>query len=112
MKTTQEKIKVMKACVDGEEIEVLDYNIPGRWIPFIYYSEPIWNWELRDYRIKQQRTHEEIMSNWFKDGNGWHKVDVYTPSNQSSHCYYFYHDWRLKEYFNTLEMAVIPPEGK
>lgn len=62
-------------------------------------------------KIKVKRTHEEIMTNWFKIYNKtWAKVISY---NSEFKCPYkvnkiFY----TKEDFNNFEMTEIPPEGE
>jgi hypothetical protein len=48
MSTTQEKIAVMQAYVDGVAVQVLDshgWNDLG-------IGNPMWNWDVFDYRIK------------------------------------------------------------
>ena len=46
MKDLKTKIEVMQAALDGEKIEFQDSN--GDWID----SDPAWNWNSTDYRIK------------------------------------------------------------
>lgn len=52
MKTTQEKIQIMQAFVDGKQIEN-DFNRVGEWVDWTIDAEPSWDWEEHDYRIKQ-----------------------------------------------------------
>ena len=48
MKTTKEKIEVMQAYLDGEQIEEsIDKKV---W----FTCEPIWNWAKCDYRVKKK----------------------------------------------------------
>lgn len=49
MTTTQEKIKVMQAFVDGKEIEFRNY----RKSDWVISADPIWNWIDNDYRVKK-----------------------------------------------------------
>jgi hypothetical protein len=49
MSTTQEKIFVMEAFCKGEAIQFQDSA--GDWCDFTK-NDPLWNWELFDYRIK------------------------------------------------------------
>lgn len=78
------------------------------------------NYKYAWYRKKQppqpQRTHEEIMTNWFyyRQLNGGQWVHVVGYQNRHKH-YLVFEDidsiaCRPKEYFNYLEMAEIPPE--
>ena len=50
MSTTQEKIKVMLAFVNGEPLQIKNYS-SGNWINFDG-QEPLWDWVDFDYRIK------------------------------------------------------------
>lgn len=52
MKTTQEKIEIMQAFVDGETIE-FNLNDGASWWSSNGSAEFTWNWEQNDYRIKQ-----------------------------------------------------------
>ena len=58
MSTTEEKIKIMQAWVDGLDIEytIRDKNIDGNLVSTV---EPVWNWKSHEYRIKQ-RWHDNI----------------------------------------------------
>jgi hypothetical protein len=51
MKDTQDKIDVMQAYVDGEEIE-LGSLASGGWTVYVGESCPTWNFRYFDYRIK------------------------------------------------------------
>ena len=48
MKTLKEKIEIMQAALDGEEIEV--YSTRGD--DWVKTNVPVWNWDNYDYRIK------------------------------------------------------------
>ena len=48
MKTLKEKIEIMQAALDGEEIEVYS-TIGNDWVKT---NVPVWNWDNYDYRIK------------------------------------------------------------
>lgn len=50
MKTTKEKIEVMQAYADGEEIEARSIEYNTEWLPDSY---PSWNWKDKDFRIKE-----------------------------------------------------------
>lgn len=80
--TTEEKIAVMQAFVEGKEIEVAAQSDLSCWIPV---EIPAWNWEECVYRIKQEppkpkvrpyKDAEELMAyinvhgSWFKDKEG------------------------------------------
>lgn len=54
MRTTEEKIKVMQAFLNGEKIQVYDKH-NEKWVDA--YT-PSWNWESRDYRIKAADEYE------------------------------------------------------
>ena len=47
---TKEKIEVMQAWDAGEPLQIKDYN--DEWLDFPTDSEPTWNWDNCDYRIK------------------------------------------------------------
>ena len=50
MKTLEEKIEVMQAFLDGKEVEIYnDVEDPCSWESI---SNPEFNWEYNDYRIK------------------------------------------------------------
>lgn len=59
MKTTQEKIAVMQAFVDGQEIECRNNRSGSEWK---VVNNPDWNWQYYNFRIKQDvpRTWEEF----------------------------------------------------
>ena len=50
MKTTQEKIAVMQAFIDGLDIE---YCIVGTWSNYTVINNPSWDWVGCDYRVRQ-----------------------------------------------------------
>ena len=70
--------------------------------------DPLWvidfehNWILEESE-KKQRTHKEIISNWFKTGHDWMKIECYGEDDK---CYYFDGSRYKKEYFNNLEMKT------
>ena len=47
---TKEKIKIMQAWDAGQPLQIKDYN--DEWLDFPTDSEPTWNWDNCDYRIK------------------------------------------------------------
>ena len=49
--TTDEKITVLTAFDNGEEIEVKHQNIKNQWQPT---STPIWDFSTCDYRVKPE----------------------------------------------------------
>jgi hypothetical protein len=56
-----------------------------------------------------QRTHAEIMSNWFKTKRNdiWLKVEAYIhEKSNTAEKYLFDEDWHDKEFFNDLEMKT------
>lgn len=53
MTTTQEKIAIMQAYVDGKKIESLSYNNnDARWMDV---TDPAWSWINNDYRVKKEK---------------------------------------------------------
>jgi len=54
-KTTQEKIAVMQACVDGKEIQL---GMNDVWVDAV--SNPRWNWADYDYRVKVEKKSQTI----------------------------------------------------
>lgn len=50
--TTEEKIKVMQAYVDGKQIQTRAALFKGNWVDV--NIEPSWDWALNDYRIKPE----------------------------------------------------------
>ncbi len=108
MSTLQEKIAVMSAFAKGVKIE---YRRKSYRLEWRSADDPSWNWEEFDYRIqpepvKPQRTHKEIMSNWFKGMYGYYEYVEFNPDKNTYFKYYFNGDWRSKDYFNTLEMLT------
>ena len=76
MKTTQEKLEIMQAFLDGEKIEMFDDDLKEwRWI-----TDPSWNWIEVDYRIKPEKQKQKRFltpmelfdrgATHMKDGNG------------------------------------------
>ena len=63
MKTLKEKIEVMQAALDGEEIEV--YSARGD--DWVKTNVPVWNWDNYDYRIKPK--HLEFWVNVHSSGS-------------------------------------------
>ena len=70
MKNTKEMIEVMKAYLDGEQIEEsIDQKV---W----FTCEPIWNWAKCDYRVKPKKkfvpfdTAEEFLAAQREHGDG------------------------------------------
>jgi hypothetical protein len=55
MKTTEEKIAIMQAFVDGKEIEYKSHKAENGDLlrPNKHVTEPTWNWPTFDYRIKE-----------------------------------------------------------
>ena len=49
MSTTQEKIAVMQAFVNGEKVQFADDR--SKWLDLLALN-PSWNWDEYDYRIK------------------------------------------------------------
>lgn len=60
--TTQEKIAVMKALVEGKEIEHASLLDLSNWKPVAF---PVWDWSHFDYRIKPE--HPKPKYRPFKD---------------------------------------------
>jgi len=56
---TKEKIEVMQAWDAGEPLQIKDYN--DEWLDFPTDSEPTWNWDNCDYRIKPKRQIERLL---------------------------------------------------
>ena len=56
MKTTQDKIKVMQAFVDGKAVEARFREEPFPWAPSGWFDvkkdDPHWNWRELEYRVK------------------------------------------------------------
>ena len=100
---TKEMIEVMQAYVNGKEIE---YKSKDNDIWF-NVDRPCWDWSIYIYRIKQkpQRTHKEIMSNWFLiPGHGWRKVSAYCPDD--GHPYVLDSIGYIKQKFSDFEMKT------
>lgn len=74
--TTQDKIQIMQAFVEGKIIETKDKSIAGAlYITMGNKKEPLWNWESFDYRIKPEPMEIQV---WCND-NG-------TPVALKSNC--------------------------
>lgn len=64
--TTKEKIEVMQAYENGEQIE----GTPKYTNEWCELDEPVWDWDSCDYRIKPKPlTREEITAQWVKDND-------------------------------------------
>ena len=50
--TTQEKVKIMQAFIEGKQIEIA-YKGEDNWFN-LDVTEPAWDWSLRTYRIKPE----------------------------------------------------------
>ncbi len=70
MKTLKEKIEVMQAALDGEEIEYMLGENDG-WRSYDS-GEPSWDWSCVDFRIKPKPL--EFWVNVYDDGTGEHVV--------------------------------------
>ena len=78
--TTQEKIEVMKAYLDGKNIQIR-CKTDTEWENWVVRGEPKWNWDTLDYRIKPESTYrpykdtEEMIADFKKRFNV--KVPLY-----------------------------------
>ena len=75
-KTTEEKIAVMQAFVDGKTIKFFELNemgvVDGEATPLqIQSKNPQWNWELFDYRIAEPTT-ELTLEAWIDPSGELH----------------------------------------
>lgn len=52
---TKDRIKVMQAFVDGEEIECKNHNGIGTWRRLCQNTEPCWDWANVWYRVAERR---------------------------------------------------------
>ena len=78
MKTLKEKIEVMQAALDGEEVQFLGAD--GIWTSFIEKS-PVWAWDAFEYRIKPKPM--ELMIDVFIGmNNGQDRYEVASDSNR------------------------------
>ena len=84
MKTTLEKIAIMQAFEDGKSIKCSYGNVS-----WSYVSNPQWNWEQADYRVKPETLEDAAskycaywevaelektaIKNTFKSGAKWQK---------------------------------------
>lgn len=65
MKTTAEKIAVMQACLP--DFSNLEVSNRGGWISYASQgstTEPVWNWEFLDYRIKPSEPKKHEVKVW------------------------------------------------
>lgn len=65
MKTTAEKIAVMQACLP--DFSNLEVSNRGGWISYASQgstTDPVWNWEFLDYRIKPLKPKEHKITMW------------------------------------------------
>lgn len=78
--TTQEKIEVMRAYLDGKDIQIR-CKTDTEWENWVVRGEPKWNWDTLDYRIKPESTYrpyrdtEEMIADFKKRFNA--KVPSY-----------------------------------
>ena len=100
MKTTEEKIAVMAAYKEGKKIE---RQVIGEqyWMVWNIREEPHWNWELCDYRIKEEpkyrpyKTIEEVLEaiknhgHYVKDNNTYRILKKFTLLEDGDICYHF-----------------------
>lgn len=72
--TTQDKIKIMQAFVNGEEVEFRSYEAPPNitW-QRLNTEDPIWNWQELEYRIKSKSIPTPKM---FPPGTVVRKIDT------------------------------------
>lgn len=52
--TTKEKIKIMKAYLDGKPIQIKMAFSSEDWHDYCEHNEPVWAWAKCDYRIKPE----------------------------------------------------------
>jgi hypothetical protein len=96
------QIEVMRAYENGRQIEIADIGYEN----WINCFAPVWEWKIYKYRIKEtQRSHPEIVSNWFRipGTNDWEKIKTFSKTSKT---YWFDASWRYKDYFNDLEMKT------
>lgn len=79
--TTEEKIAIMQAYVDGKQIQQVQVRWCNETIEWEDAPEPSWNWDEREYRIKPEpkeptyrpyKDFAEFRADWEKHG-GWVK---------------------------------------
>ena len=69
-------------------------------------------WILQEPEKTQERTHQEIMTNWFKYQDCWRRIVAYDLKDKK---YTFvgddlYNHSVYKNFFNDLEMSELPEE--
>ena len=63
--TTEEKIEVMQAYVDGKKIEINKYlDNHKHWIDI---KEPTWNWGINNYRVKPEEPKKKCVPLTYED---------------------------------------------
>jgi len=86
---TEDKIKVMQAFLEGETIEVMGQD---GWEEWCFHTEPQWNWEHCDYRVKEEDYSLDIPWDLIKDKWKWAAMDddgeifLYTKKPEPLHC--------------------------
>jgi len=65
MKPTKEMIEVMQAALDGKTVQVRK-NAVGNWGDWFNSSQPVWDWDTQDYRVKPQEPRRIVT--YFHDG--------------------------------------------
>lgn len=113
--TTKEMIEVMQAYVDGKSIEFRVHN-EGTWFDV---QNPMWDWNLKDYRIKPEPKYvpydsvtEVERDKWVKrKPNGrLYRITELDPSDNTVNIY---RGWRdLKSLFNDFTYEDGTPCGK
>lgn len=68
MKTTEEKIAIMQAYVDGQHIQYREDFYDREWSDFDEGSYPTWDWSSSDYRIKPAEPRTRFFVEWM-DGS-------------------------------------------
>lgn len=72
---TEEKIKVMQAFLDGEEIEVINHRNKSTTTTHTGLHEPPWNWWDFAYRIKEKNYSLSIPWELIDDTWQWAAMD-------------------------------------
>lgn len=75
-----EMIKILNAYKEGKKIECRykDRSMSDSWS---YIDVPAWNWEMYEYRVKQEprrMTYKEV-NDWLAKGNGRYKITGDAP---------------------------------
>lgn len=88
--TTEEKIKVMQAFVDGKQIQC-KWKSCGDWHNVVV-PDPTWDWERWDYRVKPEVDWSKIKVNTrilvSDDGVLW--IKRYFAKYEDGKVFYFY----------------------